>query len=366
MNPETLEATETTQTLHPDKKEAFAQRMVGILNDSSLALMMSIGHQTGLFDTMAKLPPSTSEQIAKAARLKERYVREWLGAMLTGRVVEYNPANGTYFLPPEHSASLTRAAGPENLALYMQYIPLLGNVEEGIIKSFRKGGGVPYSAYPKFQKIQSEDSSSIYDATLVQTTLPIVPGIVERLKAGIEAADIGCGSGHAVNLMARAFPKSRFTGYDFSKEGIAAAKAEAKKWKLSNTRFMVQDVSRLHERDRFDFITTFDAVHDQAKPKTVLKALARALKPDGVYLMVDIAASSNVHENIDHPLGSTLYTVSCLHCMTVSLALKGEGLGAMWGKQKALEYLAEAGFSNVVIKEVPGDIFNYYYIARKN
>ena len=151
-----------------------------------------------------------------------------------------------------------------------------------------------------------------------------------------------------------------------SPSAIAAGKAEAKKWKLSNARFVVQDVSKLAERSGFDFITTFDSVHDQAKPKTVLKAIARALKPEGVYLMVDIAASSNVHENLDHPLGSTLYTVSCLHCMTVSLALKGEGLGAMWGKQKALEYLADAGFSNVVIKEVPGDIFNYYYIARKS
>lgn len=366
MTTQTFEETKTIQAMNPAKKEAFAERMVGVLNDSSLALMISIGHQTGLFDTMAQLPPSTSEQIAKATKLKERYVREWLGAMLTGRVVEYDPANDTYHLPLENAVSLTRAAGPENLALYMQYIPLLGNVEEGIIKSFRKGGGVPYSAYPKFQKIQSEDSSSIYDATLIQTTLPIVPGIVERLKAGIETADIGCGSGHAVNLMAKAFPKSRFTGYDFSREGIAAGKKEARKLKLSNTRFVVQDVSKLAERSRFDFITTFDAVHDQAKPKTVLKGIARALKPDGAYLMVDIAASSNVHENLDHPLGSTLYTVSCMHCMTVSLALKGEGLGAMWGKQKALEYLTEAGFPNVVIKEVPGDIFNYYYIARKN
>src|SRR5262245_4411117 len=110
---------EKTQTTQPDKKEVFAQQMVGILNDSSLALMMSVGHQTGLFDTMAKLPPSTSAQIAKAAKLNERYVREWLGAMLTGRVVEYNPANATYSLPPEHAASLTREAGPENLALYM-------------------------------------------------------------------------------------------------------------------------------------------------------------------------------------------------------------------------------------------------------
>ncbi len=354
-----------TPVMDQAKKETFAEKMLGVLNNGTLALMASIGHQTGLFDTMAKLPPSTSEQIAKAAKLKERYVREWLGAMVTGKVVEYEPSSGTYRLPPEHAASLTRAAGPENMALFMQYIPLLGNVEEGIIKSFRKGGGVPYSAYPKFQKLQSEDSGSIVDVSLLPTTLPLVPGIIERLKSGIDAADVGCGSGHAVNLMARAFPKSRFTGYDFSKEGIAAGKAESRKLKLSNTRFFAKDVSRLDERNRFDFITTFDAIHDQAKPKTVLKAIARALKPNGVYLMVDIAASSHVHENLDHPLRTTLYTVSCMHCMTVSLALNGEGLGAMWGKQKALEYLVEAGFSIVAVKEVPGDIFNYYYICRK-
>jgi len=354
------------QQIDQAKKEEFAGRMAGVLNDGSLALMISIGHQTGLFDVMAKLPPSTSEQIAKSAKLKERYVREWLGAMVTGKVVECDPESGTYRLPPEHAASLTRAAGPENMALFTQYIPLLGNVEEGIIKSFRKGGGVPYSAYPKFQKLQSEDSSSIFDATLLQITLPLVPGLVERLKAGIDMADIGCGSGHAVNLMAKAFPKSRFTGYDFSKEGIAAGKAESRKLKLSNARFVAKDVSKLAERSRYDFLTTFDAVHDQAKPKKVLKAIARALKSDGIYLMVDIAASSNVHENLDHPLGTTLYTVSCMHCMTVSLALNGEGLGAMWGKQKALQYLNEAGFSKVEIKEVAGDIFNYYYIAGKN
>jgi len=351
--------------LDKGKKEAFAGEMLSVLNKAALALMTSIGHQTGLFDTMAGLSALTSEQIAKAAGLNERYVREWLGAMVTGRIVEYDPITKTYNLPPEHAASLTRAAGPDNLALYMQYIPLLGNVEDGIIQSFQKGGGVPYSAYPRFQKLQSEDSSSIFDATLLQTTLPLVPGLVERLKEGIEVADIGCGSGHAVNLMAKAYPKSRFMGYDFSEEGIAAGKAEAKQMGLSNARFEVKDVVTLNLSNGYDFITTFDAVHDQAQPRTVLKAIARVLRPNGIYLMVDIAASSQVHENVDHPLGPMLYTVSCMHCMTVSLALNGEGLGAMWGQQKSLEFLAEAGFTQVEVKQVPGDIFNSYYIARK-
>jgi SAM-dependent methyltransferase len=106
-------------------------------------------------------------------------------------------------------------------------------------------------------------------------------------------------------------------------------------------------------------------VHDQAQPRVVLKNVARALKPGGTFLMVDIKASSRVHENLDHPMATFLYTTSTLHCMTVSLALDGEGLGTMWGEQKALELLSEAGFTNVAVREIEGDIFNNYYIARR-
>jgi ubiquinone/menaquinone biosynthesis C-methylase UbiE len=357
--------TTETQTIDQAKAEAFAGQMVGILNGSILGFMTSIGHKTGLFDKMATLPPSTSEQIAQAAGLNERYVREWLGAMVTGRIIEYDPAGKTYRLPPEHAASLTRAAGPNNLAAFMQFGAEMGSVEDQVVECFKKGGGVPYSAYPKFQKLMAEESAQVFDATLIDVTLPLVPGLVERLKSGIDVADVGCGSGHAINLMAKAFPNSRFTGYDFSADGIAAGRAEAKELGLSNARFEVQDAATLNETAKYDLITVFDAIHDQAQPRRVLANISRALKADGVFLCVDIQASSNLEENMDHPLAPMLYGVSTLHCMTVSLALNGEGLGTVWGEQKARELLTEAGFKQIDVERVEGDILNSYYICRK-
>jgi 2-polyprenyl-3-methyl-5-hydroxy-6-metoxy-1,4-benzoquinol methylase len=201
---------------------------------------------------------------------------------------------------------------------------------------------------------------------LIDSILPLVPGVIEALKAGIQALDIGCGRGRAINLMAKTFPKSQFAGYDFSEEAISEAKTEATRLGLTNVRFEVKDVAELNDTGRYQLITAFDAIHDQAKPRQVLKSIARALRDDGTFLMQDIRASSHVHKNMDHPIGPFTYTVSCLHCMTVSLALNGEGLGAAWGEEKALELLAEAGFKEVQVKQLPHDIMNNYYIAEKS
>jgi len=354
-----------TQTVDLEKIGAFAGRMIGVINDASLALMTSIGHQVELFDVMASLPPATSERIAEAANLQERYVREWLGAMVTSGVVEYDPATRKFILPAEHAACLTRAAGSNNLAAPTQLIPLLAQVEERIVTCFREGGGVPYSAYPRFQRLMAEDSAVIHNAALIDAILTLVPGLPSRLEAGIDVADIGCGSGHAINVMARAFPNSRFTGYDFSEEGIQTARREARELGIANATFELRDVTALDVHDRFDLITAFDAIHDQAHPAQVLAGIARALRPDGVFLMVDIRASSNLEENIALPLAPMLYTASTLHCMTVSLALAGDGLGTMWGEQTARQMLADAGFTHVDVAEVDGDMFNNYFIATK-
>ncbi len=355
----------TVPDIDQARAEVFAERMVGVLNEGAIALMTSIGHRTGLFDAMAGLPPSTSEQIASAADLDERYVREWLGAMLVGGIVEHDPENGTYHLPQEHAAFLTRAASPDNIAAFTQYIALLGSVEDGIVESFKNGGGVPYSAFPRFHEVMAEDSGQTVLPALKDHILPLVPGLTERLEEGIDVLDVGCGSGRALNLMARAFPNSRFVGYDLSEEAIARARAEAEEHGITNAQFEVKDVATLNEEARYHLITTFDAVHDQADPAAVLKGIANALKGDGVYLMQDIAGSSHHHNNLDHPIGPFLYTISTMHCMTVSLAQGGEGLGAMWGEEKAKEMLKEAGFTKVEIEQLPHDFQNYYYIATK-
>jgi 2-polyprenyl-3-methyl-5-hydroxy-6-metoxy-1,4-benzoquinol methylase len=352
--------------LNQTKVEAFAETMTGILNGGMLALMTSIGYQTGLFEALADLPPSTSGQIAEAAGLNERYVREWLNTMATGKIVEYTSESRTYTLPAEHAAMLTKAAGPGNMAAFARMIPILAAVENGIIDSFRNGGGVFYDQFHDFMALWARVNEQTFERTLVSKVMPLMLDVVEALEAGIDVLDIGCGEGHSTNLLAQAYPNSRFTGYDIREEALDEARVKAEALGLSNARFVSKDLRAMDEPGAYDLVTAFDVIHDQAQPRTVLKNVAAALKPDGTFLMVDIKASSHVHENLDHPMAPFLYTTSTMHCMTVSLALDGEGLGTMWGEQKALELLAEAGFTDIAVKRIEGDPFNNYYIARKH
>ncbi|GAB4287037.1 MAG: class I SAM-dependent methyltransferase [Ignavibacteriaceae bacterium] len=350
------------------RAEEFAERLLGMLNHGALTVMLSIGHRTGLFDTMNRLQAATSGQIAEAAGLNERYVREWLGALTTGKIVEYDPLTKTFLLPPEHAAYLTRDAGADNIGVFAQYIPVMSSVEDKIIECFKIGGGVPYSEFKRFHELMAEDSGQSVVSSLIDLILPAVPGIVEQLEKGIDVLDLGCGRGKALNLMARVFPDSRFLGYDLSEDAIEYAKNEAKQMKLSNVRFEVADLTCFNEfapEKSFDFVTTFDAIHDQARPDNVLKGIYKTLKDNGLYLMQDISASSELHNNLDHPVAPLLYSISTMHCMTVSLAQGGMGLGTMWGREKALEMLDEAGFKNIEIKRFDHDFQNDWYIIRK-
>ena len=167
--------------------------------------------------------------------------------------------------------------------------------------------------------------------------------------------------------MAGWFPNSRFVGLDLAEEAIAFAQQEARRQGHANLAFSARDLSRFDkeaERAAFDLVTTFDAVHDQANPRAVLRGIRLALAPDGVYLAQDIKGSSHVHLNREHPVGTLLYTISCMHCMTVSLAQDGEGLGAMWGREQAEELMREAGFRSIEVHELPHDFQNYYYVCR--
>lgn len=345
--------------------EEFTERIVATLDGASLTILLSIGHQTGLLDTMAGLAPATSAQIAEAAGLNERYVREWLGGMTTGLVVEYDPDTATYRLPAHRAGVLTRAAGPQNLAVVAQFLPLLGEVEQKIIGCFRAGGGLPYSEYPRFHKLMAEESGAVFDASLIDVVLPLVDGLPERLRAGADVADFACGSGHAINVMAQAFKASRFTGIDFSEQAIATGIREAAERGLTNAAFESHDLPELDKVECYDVITVFDAIHDQAQPARVLENIHRALRPGGVLLMADIKASSRLEDNVGAPMSTYLYTTSLMHCMTVSLALDGAGLGTAWGTQLAVAMLGDAGFDDVRVAEIEADSINNYYIARK-
>jgi len=352
----------------PARAEAFAGRFLSALNDGALCLMASIGHRTGLFDAMRGLAPSTPAEIALAAGLNERYVREWLGAMVTAGVVEIDPRGLRYALPEEHAAFLTRAAASDNMAVFSQYIALLGGVEDDIVDCFRKGGGVPYERFPRFHAVMAEDSGQSVLSCLESHILPLADGLSERLAAGIRVLDVGCGSGRIVNRLAGLYPASRFVGIDLSAEATGAGRAAAAEQELRNAEFIARDLSDFDETAEdgaFDLVTAFDAIHDQARPLAVLKGIHRALADGGIFLMQDIRGSSNVRRNIGHPLGTLLYTVSAMHCMTVSLAQGGEGLGAMWGEEKARDYLRQAGFRTVRTHRLTHDLQNNWYVARK-
>jgi len=350
------------------RAQAFAGRFLSALNDGALCLMASIGHRTGLFDAMSQMPPATSGEIAARAGLNERYVREWLGAMITAGVAAVDPATLRYRLPPEHAAFLTRAAAADNMALFAQYVGLLGGVEDHVVECFRNGGGVPYATYSRFHEVMAEDSGQSVLSSLESHVLPLVAGLADRLTSGIRVLDAGCGRGRIMTRLAELYPKSRFVGMDLSHEAIAHAREEASRKRLDNIEFVAADLGdfdQTSEPSAYDFVTTFDAVHDQARPLRVLEGIHRTLKEDGVYLMQDIKGSSQVHKNIGHPIGTFLYAVSCMHCMTVSLAQGGEGLGAMWGEEKIREYLHRAGFRSIEKHELAHDIQNNWYVVRK-
>ena len=350
------------------KAQAFAGRLLTALNDAALCLMVSVGHRSGLFDVMTQSPPATSEDLASRAGLNERYVREWLGAMVTARVVTIDPATSRFTLPAEHAAFLTRAAVADNMAVFAQYVAVMGSVEDDIVECFRQGGGVPYERFRRFHEVMAEDSGQSVLSSLESHILPLVPGLTERLAQGIRVLDVACGRGRVLNRLAELYPRSRFMGMDLSTDAITFARAEALQKGLGNSEFVTIDLSTFDETaesESVDFITTFDAIHDQAKPLNVLKGVHRALKPEGVYLMQDISGTSHMDRDIEHPIGTFLYAISCMHCMTVSLAQGGEGLGAMWGEEKTREYLQRAGFRSITTHRLAHDIQNNWYVVKK-
>ena len=191
--------------------EAAADELTQILNAGCLSLMLSLGHRAGLFSTLATTGPVTSDGLATAAGLDERYVREWLGAMTVGRIVEHDPDAASYWLDAAHAALLTDD-GVANIAAFTQYVSVLGGVEDDLLTCFREGGGVPYSRYPRFHEVMAADSGQTVLGALQPTILPLVPGLTERLESGIDVLDVGCGRGLAMMQLAEAFPNSRFTG----------------------------------------------------------------------------------------------------------------------------------------------------------
>ncbi len=349
----------------PAAAERFTERFVDLLNGGAVAAMCAVGHRTRLFDTMASLPPSTSEQIARAAGLAERYVREWLACMVTGRIVTYHPMAATYRLPPEHAAILTRDAPLGNFAVPARFVAQLGAVQDLVVDCLVTGRGTTYDQYPCFHEVMAEDSGQTVVAQLFDTLLPLAPGLTERLERGIDVMDAGCGRGLALLAMAERFRRSRFLGLDLCADAIAFAGAAAAERGLANIAFETVDLSRYDTAGAFDLVTSFDAVHDQKDPAGLIGTLHRALRRGGVYFMQDIGGSARLENNLDFALAPLLYAISTAHCTPVSIGQGGPGLGTMWGWETALALLEAAGFATIERHVLPHDPMNVWFVARK-
>ena len=359
-----------------DKQNNFANKMTDILNYGALNLAIALGYRSELFDVMDAFDsPKAISYIADKTGLNMRYIKEWLGIMVSGGVIEISHDEtglDCFYLPREHGDVICRRSGNSNMGVYSQEIPLLTTCAmESVYKGFKEGKGVSYDHYPRFQEFMAQLANAKHQQVLVNDFLPSVDNgrLIRKMKAGIRVCDLGCAEGVAAILMARAFPNSEFIGIDISQQAISKARSDCKQQGIKNLDFLRLDTSSLkgnhNLENSFDYITAFDVIHDLVQPLEALQGVYSILKADGLFSMIDIAASSNLEENKDHPMGPFLYTVSLMHCMPVGLLDGGTGLGMMWGRQKAIEMLEAAGFKHREVIEIPEDPFNLHFMCKK-
>jgi SAM-dependent methyltransferase len=342
----------------------FIGGLFGRAAGGAATLLCDVAHRVGLFETMADRS-GTVDELAAAAGLSARHLREVLDGLTASGVVTLDPDSRIYALPASHARCLT-GPGPSNYAPNLAGLALMASFVDEVAQTVRDGGGIPYAAYrPAFTELMDLSQRRVYDAVLVDGYVPAVPALRERLVRGARVADLGCGTGHVVCLLAEAFPASQFVGYDLATDAIDRARDEATRCGLANATFEVADVAGLDTEPRFDIIVAFDAIHDLPDPLRVLRRARSALHPDGLLVVVDLDLSSDVLENVQNPLAPWFYMVSLFHCMQVSLAAGGVGLGACWGRQLAQQTLASAGFHDITVIESPGeDQINVIYTAR--
>jgi ubiquinone/menaquinone biosynthesis C-methylase UbiE len=343
----------------------YAGRVARTLNNGFTALMISIGHRTGLFDVLAALPPSTSEQVARAAGLAERYVREWLAAMTSALIVDHDPRTATYFLPVEYAAVLTRNAGANSLAPAAQMLSLLAGVEDLVVTGFQTGGGVMPEAYDRFNELMSAEKRQLVDESYVDSIIEVISGLRMHLDLGAKVLDVGCGDGALLHVLARMFPRSLFRGYDISHEAVRRACERAAEGDLRNVEFAVGDVASLDELRAYDLVLAFDTMHEQSYPRLVLRRIVASLKRDGVFVMQEVAVSSHLSRAAEHPFAPMLFALSTMHSVPVALAQEGEALGRMWGQERAAKMLGEAGFRNVRFETMGAEAISYLAVASR-
>jgi 2-polyprenyl-3-methyl-5-hydroxy-6-metoxy-1,4-benzoquinol methylase len=330
------------------KTTSFMTKVMDDLGGAMASFLCTLGDRLGLFKELSNGGPATSAELAQRTGLKERYLREWLSSLAAAGYLEYDPRTRRFVLPMEYAPVLAQEGGPMFLGGVYQHLPGLVAPLERLTEVFRRGGGIRLDAYGEDFRVGMERiSAGWFENLLVPQWIPAIDGLKAKLESGADVADIGCGSGRALIAMARAFPKSRFVGYELFAPFISRARANADASGLAGrVRFEHHDVVE-GLPERYDLITSFDVLHDIANPRAVLHGIRSALRPGGTYLVLEIRCSDKLEEN-QGPVATILYGTSVFFCTPTALAGGAEGLGTMGMPESKLRHLcAEAGFSKV-------------------
>jgi 2-polyprenyl-3-methyl-5-hydroxy-6-metoxy-1,4-benzoquinol methylase len=356
-----MSTTDSAPAVDEAKVEEFVGKVVTDVSGLTTTVLASIGDRLGLWKALATNGPTTSTDLAERAGVNERYAREWLGGMASAGYLEYDPATERFTLPPEHAPALAAEGGAVFFGGAYQMIAGLLGVYDQVVESFKKGGGVRQSEYDDDVWDGLERFTlGWFNNHLVQDWIPLLRGVQEKLEQGVDVADVGTGRGWAPIRLAQGFPNSRFVGYDAFEPTIERARKNAEEAGVADrVRFEHLDASKSMP-EKYDIITTFDVVHDAADPQGLLRTIRDALKPDGIYVCLDINCSDKLEEN-SGPLGAYFHGASIMYCMTTSLANGGEGLGTLGlHPPKLSELAAEAGYSDVFRAPMDNPFNNLY------
>ncbi len=348
-----------------EKVKANAERVLGFLGGALVSGMIYLGDRLGLYRALQGSEPVTSGDLARKTELHERWVREWLQGQAAAGLIDYK-GDGRFALSPEAAIVLADENNLMFLAGGFCALPQQMAVLERLPESFKTGLGLPYDVLgPEGARGIERFLSPWFRMQLVPVALPKLDGVVAKLQAGAKVADVGCGAGVALLEIAKAYPKAAFHGYDISTYALARAEENKAQAGVRNVAFHDARRDGLPEDQGFDFITTFDCIHDMAHPDAVIRTIRKALKPDGTWLIADIHGKPTFEENLkDNPLAPLMYGFSVLCCMSSALSeLGGAGLGTLgFHEGVARAMTAEAGFTRFKSHDFDNPINAYYEV----
>ncbi|MFO1266634.1 MAG: class I SAM-dependent methyltransferase [Rubrivivax sp.] len=349
-----------------NRSQAFMKKVVGDVGMATAVALVFVGDRVGLFKAMAGAGALTREQLEQKTGIHPRYLEEWLAAMFCADYIEHDADADTWTLPDEHAVFFAEEKSEYYLGGLFKGGPALMAMAPKVAEAFETGRGISFQAYGEGEPLALEQMNrAVYEARFVSKWLPAMPQVVDKLKAGGRAIDIGCGTGVIPVLLAQAFPEARVAGLDFDARSIEIARENARAAGLG-TRIDFQHGSAAElqaPEGGYDFISTFDCIHDMGDPGGVLRRIRAALAAGGTYLMVEPKVAERVHDNAANPFARMLYGISCMHCVPVSLAQGGPGLGACWGETRARLAATEAGFARFTVLPIKSPVHSFYEIA---